>query len=216
MNVPGGNIDKGKLDQRKVHGEFLTLDDMRQMELVSRDGKTIRLGDVAVVEDGHKNITSMARLDGRDAVGLSIIKTNDGNTVSIAEGVELALPSIKATLPEGMELSVRNRQRCTNRQGDQGYADKYSSRSYAHGDPCFISSRGNSRTTLIAALVIPSSIVSGMFWPTYPVLIDMMDADSHSHGAWHTYRKRDRRHRGNRILRRERILSMRRYWVPRR
>jgi len=163
MNVPGGNIDKKENSiSVRFMGEFLTLDDMRQMELVSQDGKTIRLGDVAVVEDGHKNITSMARLDGRDAVGLSIIKTNDGNTVSIAEGVELALPSIKATLPEGMELSVG-----TDNAAQIVRETKDTLINILAGVMLTVIVlylfTGNSRTTLIAALVIPSSIVSGMF-----------------------------------------------------
>ncbi len=163
MNVPGGNIEKEEHSiSVRFMGEFLTLDDIRQMELVSHDGKTIRLGDVAIVEDGHKDITSMARLDGRDAVGLSIIKTNDGNTVSIAKGVEQALPSIRASLPEGMDLSIGTDNAAHVVRETKGTLVNILAGVLLTVIVLYLFT-GNSRTTLIAALVIPSSIVSSIF-----------------------------------------------------
>lgn len=163
LNVPGGNIEKKESSiSVRFMGEFITLDDMRKMELVSQDGKTLSLSDIATVEDGHKEVSSIARFNGNDAVGLSIVKTNDGNTVSIANDIEKRLPSIRATLPQGMKIDVG-----TDHAAHIVRKTNDTIVNIIVGILLTIVIlylfTGNGRTTVIASLVIPSSIISGMF-----------------------------------------------------
>ncbi len=163
LNLPGGIIEKRE-DSITVRfmGEFETLDDIRRMELVSRDGARLTIDDIAVVEDGHKDIESVARYDGKEAVGLSIVKTNDGNTVAIARAVEEKLPTLRAMLPEGMQLDVAtdNASFVINETNDTLI-------NIALGVLLTVAIlylfTGNLRTTLVAAMVIPTSIVSAVF-----------------------------------------------------
>jgi hydrophobic/amphiphilic exporter-1 (mainly G- bacteria), HAE1 family len=59
-------------------------------------GTPYRIGDVATIEDGVAEIDSYARLDGKDAIALSIRKQSGSNTVAVAEGVKAELENIFA------------------------------------------------------------------------------------------------------------------------
>jgi HAE1 family hydrophobic/amphiphilic exporter-1 len=57
-------------------------------------GTPYRIGDVATIEDGVAEIDSYARLDGKDAIALSIRKQSGSNTVAVADGVKAELAKI--------------------------------------------------------------------------------------------------------------------------
>ncbi|HEX5692896.1 MAG TPA: efflux RND transporter permease subunit, partial [Roseiflexaceae bacterium] len=59
-------------------------------------GTPYRIGDVATIEDGVAEIDSYARLDGKDAIALSIRKQSGSNTVAAANGVKAELERIFA------------------------------------------------------------------------------------------------------------------------
>jgi HAE1 family hydrophobic/amphiphilic exporter-1 len=59
-------------------------------------GTPYRIGDVATIEDGVAEIESYARLDGKDAIALSIRKQSGSNTVAVADSVKAELAQIFA------------------------------------------------------------------------------------------------------------------------
>lgn len=63
-------------------------------------GTPYRIGDVATIEDSIAEIESYARLDGRDAVSIQIIKRSDANIVAVAHDVREALTNIFAEYPD--------------------------------------------------------------------------------------------------------------------
>lgn len=66
--------------------------------LVIRDD--IRIGDVASVFFSPAKATSLARLDGRLVLNLSIVRRAGSNTVAISEGVERAIEGLRARFPD--------------------------------------------------------------------------------------------------------------------
>ncbi|MFA4988343.1 MAG: efflux RND transporter permease subunit [Candidatus Omnitrophota bacterium] len=106
-NIPAGDLEKGfsSLNVRFI-GEFQDVGEISEMELVSADGGTFRLKDIAFVEDGFKKIKTNARFNGREVVGLSVNKSSDGNAVSIAKQMRLRLNEFRSRLPEGMKLDI--------------------------------------------------------------------------------------------------------------
>ena len=87
-------------------GEFQDVNEIKDMMLTSQDGSRFPLREIATVEDSFKKIETIARYNGKDVVGLSLNKVSDGNAVDIAREVERRFDEFKAFLPEGMRLEI--------------------------------------------------------------------------------------------------------------
>ncbi len=108
LQLPGGFLVGGIGEYLlKLDLEFHNLSDLSQMTLAYRDGSTIRLKDVAQIEDGLADYRQLARFNGKPAVGVGIVKVSNSNTVAIIEEVKRRLDKdIIPALPPGMTLSV--------------------------------------------------------------------------------------------------------------
>jgi hydrophobe/amphiphile efflux-1 (HAE1) family protein len=71
----------------KTAGKFRNVEQIRSLLLVLPNGGRVPLSEVATVQDVHREQRLWARLDGVQAVKLSIRKQPDANTVTVAEGV---------------------------------------------------------------------------------------------------------------------------------
>ena len=69
-------------------------------------GDNVRLGDIATVTLGPDIGTSSLRSDGRQGIGLGIIRQAQSNTLDISEGVKTAVTTIAEILPKGTQLKV--------------------------------------------------------------------------------------------------------------
>ncbi len=96
LNVPSGKVTTGREEYNvRVLGEFRQVDDLREMLLSISDPKnpmarsaTVRLADVAKIEDTVQERTTYSRLNGQDAITVVVLKAKDGDTVSISKGVQ--------------------------------------------------------------------------------------------------------------------------------
>ncbi|MDM7324231.1 MAG: efflux RND transporter permease subunit, partial [Thermus sp.] len=66
--------------------------------------RTLRVGDVARVEERAEEASTLNRVNGRPAVLLAVVKTPDSNAVAVADGVKRALARI--SLPQGYRAEV--------------------------------------------------------------------------------------------------------------
>ncbi len=107
VNVPGGALDTGgrEFDVR-VLGEAPDLATMRNIVVRSSGTSTVRLKDVALVEDGFADVTTYARVDGETVQAMGILKQPGSNAVSVAKNVRAAIAGLQKTLPQGMKLQV--------------------------------------------------------------------------------------------------------------
>ena len=65
---------------------------------VSTSSTAVRLGDVAKVVYENSPVTSIARVNGKSALSISITKTQDANTVAVSHGVEKKIDELKQKL----------------------------------------------------------------------------------------------------------------------
>jgi multidrug efflux pump subunit AcrB len=68
------------------------------------DGRSILLRDVANVRDGEAVTSSIARLNGRSAIIISIMKLGNASTVDIIDAIRKRLPEIRAAAPAGVSV----------------------------------------------------------------------------------------------------------------
>ena len=88
----------------RANNEFRNLDDIMETVLVSQEGRTVRVADVAVVQRGHKQREVITRFAGDEAVELAIYKEGDANTVQVAKAVRNRLANVGEELPDGIEV----------------------------------------------------------------------------------------------------------------
>ncbi|MBL8606280.1 MAG: efflux RND transporter permease subunit [Myxococcales bacterium] len=107
VEVPGGQLDTGQktLDVRLL-GEALDLESLRKIVVRRSKPAPVYLEDVAIVEDGFEDATSIARLDGVPLQTLGVLKQRGTNAVAVAGGVRQRVDEINKTLPEGMKVEV--------------------------------------------------------------------------------------------------------------
>ena len=91
----------------KIDLEFHKLDDLAAMIVGYKDGAPVRLRDIAEIEDGLTDNRQLARLNGKPAVGIGIVKVPNTNTVEIIDRVlERIERDVRPQLPPGLELHV--------------------------------------------------------------------------------------------------------------
>ncbi|HEX6155477.1 MAG TPA: efflux RND transporter permease subunit, partial [Burkholderiales bacterium] len=91
----------------KIDLEFHKLDDLAAMIVGYKDGAPVRLRDIAEIEDGLTDFRQLARLNGKPAVGVGIVKVPNTNTVEIIDRVmERIEKDIRPQLPPGLELHI--------------------------------------------------------------------------------------------------------------
>lgn len=102
-----GTIDKGNKDlQLRVSGEYESLDDIGQTVMMTEEGTTLHLEDIAEVKDAIKTSSSETLVNGEPSIVLSIMKKTDSNTVAVSEEVRQAIEGIQGDLADGVDLEV--------------------------------------------------------------------------------------------------------------
>ena len=72
----------------------------------SSEQRPVYLQDVARVSDSFAEQNNIVRINGKRATYLAILKHADASTLAVVEATKEALPLIKETAPEGLELKI--------------------------------------------------------------------------------------------------------------
>jgi multidrug efflux pump subunit AcrB len=75
------------------------------LPLRSVDGRVIRVSEVASVRDGQAVQSNIARLNGQNAVIVSILKLGDASTLDIINQIKARMPELQAAAPEGITIA---------------------------------------------------------------------------------------------------------------
>ena len=87
-----------------VDGQFTSIEDIRNIPLRT-SGRTIRLGDIAEVRRDYQDPPDMImHYDGKEAIGLSVSMTNNGDVLKLGDNLRARMEEIRADLPIGIEF----------------------------------------------------------------------------------------------------------------
>ncbi len=107
INQAGGKVEDGaQTFLVRTLNQFQTLDDIRNIFIATVEGKNIRLADIAIVTDYHKERSSITRVNGNEAIEIAIYKEGDANTVEVAQRVKAQLEAMEKQLPSQYTLSL--------------------------------------------------------------------------------------------------------------
>lgn len=101
MNMPAGTTEgMNKNLAVRALGKFSSVKDIENVPLNTATGQIIYLKDVAKVEDTYSDYSNFARLNGENAISVTITAESDANTVDVVNGVIDALEKVKQKNPK--------------------------------------------------------------------------------------------------------------------
>lgn len=87
-DIPGGNfIDNNSQLTLRTPVSFTKPQDIGEVVVTSRNGISVKVKDIARVEDGFRDRTNYSRLDGQPSVVLLVTKQSGTNTIKVAKGI---------------------------------------------------------------------------------------------------------------------------------
>jgi hydrophobe/amphiphile efflux-1 (HAE1) family protein len=170
LTMPGGTVDTGPSELTvRVLGR---VDDPGQIgDLVVRQesSHSIRVRDVGQVIDGEEDSDSAAIVDGAPTVLLAIRKQSGSNTVQVADTVKERIEELRKQLPAGYRMDVVRDESNVIRTSVDAVKEHLVVGALLAAVVVFFF-LGNLRSTLIAAVAIPTSIIgtfAAMWWAGY-------------------------------------------------
>ena len=101
ITLPAGTIEEGALDITvRTPGVYTNLDELRRTVLAVREGVSIRLENIAAVEDSWEKVTRVVRVNAKPGIRFAVNKQSGKNTVEVAEGVLKEIERINEDIPQ--------------------------------------------------------------------------------------------------------------------
>ena len=158
--APVGKV-RGLLEDQSIRlvGRIESPAEFGQIVIKRRGSELVRLAQVATVQDGFAELSGFSVRSGNANVGLSVTRTREASTVSVANGVRKLAADINKTLPAGTKLEVTQ---------DGGENAQNSLRNvvdalvFGAGLTIFVVYvfLNSWRSTLITALSLPTSVIA--------------------------------------------------------
>jgi multidrug efflux pump len=109
LEVPAGRIESSLREFNVTAAtDVQTPEQFRAIGIRTVNGQTIRIGDVARVEQAPQDERTSVRYNGRDAISLGVIRQATANPLELSAAVQEMLPRVIEELPEGVSIDVAN------------------------------------------------------------------------------------------------------------
>src|SRR5271169_2120196 len=160
LELPGGSLMAGAQEFTvRTTGRVTDPSQFNQITVATRNGHVVKVGDIGYAEDSYEEPRSAGRLDGVPAVTLVVSKQSGENTVATADEVKERLKEISAALPKDVRAQVISDQSVFIKASVESLREHLIEGSILASIIIFLF-LANIRTTLIAAVAIPTSIIS--------------------------------------------------------
>jgi hydrophobe/amphiphile efflux-1 (HAE1) family protein len=158
--APVGKI-RGALDDQSIRlvGRIESPVEFEQIVIKRRGDEVVRLAQVAKIEDGFAELNSFSVRNGHPNVGITVIRSRDASTVSVAKKVRELVADLNKTFPKGTALVI-------NRDGGEEAQNNLNNviDSLLFGAVLTIlvvyAFLNSWRSTLITALSLPTSVIA--------------------------------------------------------
>ncbi len=167
LNVPGGKIETSRNSSNvRFIGEFASVEEIANLRLTTVEGNNFKLSDIATITDAARDIETGARYNGESVVIASVVKASDGNAINISNELRERLPELQN------DLSTRFPNSEMLIASDSSIAVSDETTGTINGIilgvlftvlVLLVFTR-NWRSTVIAGVVIPASLLAGFFF----------------------------------------------------
>ncbi len=160
VEIPGGNIDQGRREvSLRTLGRVERPEEFERIIVANRNGQLIRVADIGRVVDGFEEPRSLARLNGEQAIALEIRKQAGTNTLDVIHAVKERIAELQPFLPPDLRISYTRDQSGFIEGSFHAVQEHLILGSLFAAGIVYLFIR-NLRATLIAAVAIPTSIIS--------------------------------------------------------
>jgi len=98
--LPGGSFNTSEYDyQIRNETDLEDVDDIRAAVVTEREGRLIRIRDIAEVKDTYRRLKNVAQLNGRDTATIIVYKESDINTLETAEAIHRRVENLQGEYP---------------------------------------------------------------------------------------------------------------------
>ena len=160
VNVPGGQMEEGPTNTTlRIEGRALEPSQIGAIVVRQNGDHPVRVRDIAEIEDSQKDAETAASRNGQSAIALMVRKQTGTNTVAVVDGVLAQVEALKKQLPAGYSIDVV---RDNSIQIRVSAAQVLEHLILGSGLAALVVLLflGSLRSTLIASISIPVSIIS--------------------------------------------------------
>ncbi|CAM4030768.1 efflux RND transporter permease subunit [Roseateles saccharophilus] len=105
--TPTGQLDNPRQTLTvQMSGDLMKAADFAKVAVASRQGRSVRLSDVASVMDSIENVQNMSDVNGRPSILLSVSRQPGANTVAVVDAIRAMLPRLQAQLPQSVSVQL--------------------------------------------------------------------------------------------------------------
>jgi HAE1 family hydrophobic/amphiphilic exporter-1 len=160
LALPSGRVEQGSRQLTlRTQGRVESVDQMADIIVATREGYAIRIADIGSVEDGTADAVSAGFKGQRATVILNVRKQSGTNTVEVVNTVKERLNDLKVRLPPGYTIDIA-RDQSEFIENAVGAVKEHLVLGAFCAALIVFAFLGNARSTIIAAVAIPTSIVS--------------------------------------------------------
>jgi multidrug efflux pump len=106
-NEPKGQISNGRTTADILsNDQLMKADEYKPLIVGYHDGAAVRLSDIAQVTDSVQDIRNAGFVDGQNAISVYVYRQPGANIIDTVNRVRGALPSLKASMPSAINLTV--------------------------------------------------------------------------------------------------------------
>ena len=166
VEIPGGRVEEGPRSVTlRTRGRLQRIADFNDIVIRQKDGHPVTLEDVATVEDGEAEAETVANLDDQGTVLLNVRRQSGTNSVEVVDAVKERLEEIRGSVPPGYDVRVVRDVSEFIKASIRNVEEHLIVGSILAALVVFMF-LSNFRSTIIAAIAIPTSIVAtfGLIW----------------------------------------------------
>ncbi len=106
-NTPLGQLDNSRqMLMIKMTGELMKAADFAEVVVATRDGQTIRLSDIARVQDSIEDSQNTSEINGKNSVLLQVKRQPGANIVETIDTIKAMLPRLREQLPGSVRIQL--------------------------------------------------------------------------------------------------------------
>jgi hydrophobic/amphiphilic exporter-1 (mainly G- bacteria), HAE1 family len=167
VEVPGGLVQQGSRELvLRTLGRIQSAERFNDLIVANRKGYPIRVKDIGRAEDSIEEPRGLSRLDGQGAVSLFVQKQSGTNTVQISDAVQARLAKISQGLPPDIKIELTQDQSRFIRESMREVKFHLMLAALLVSGTILLFIR-DWRTTLIATMAIPTSIIPTCLFMKY-------------------------------------------------
>lgn len=109
VNISGGLVPMDGMKRNlTIQAEFKTIDEIKNLIIISPTGAKLYLKDIAEVIDGNKEQESYARLEGKNVITLNIVKRSGENLIEASDRINETIKEMQDSkeFPQELKISV--------------------------------------------------------------------------------------------------------------